>query len=72
MIWALELFSLMDNGNPLFTSTILARQNSIVLFGMVMKPGPDRTVRPEKPRTAHFCGSFSIKNRSRGQKQGPV
>ena len=39
---------------------------------MVIKPGPDRTVRPEKPRTAHFCGSFSIKNRSRGQKQGPV
>ena len=41
------------------------------MLSMVMKPGPDRTVRPEKPRTAHFCGSFSIKNRSRGQKQGP-
>ena len=38
----------------------------------VFKPGPDRTVRPEKPRTVHFCGSFSIKNRSMSKKQGPV
>ena len=31
---------------------------------MVLKPGLDRTVRLEKPRTAYFCGSFSLKNRS--------
>ena len=39
---------------------------------MVFKPGPDRTVRPEKPRTVHFYSSFSIKNRSIAKKQGPV
>ena len=38
----------------------------------VLKPRPDRTVRPGKPRAAHFCGSFSLKNRSMGKKQGPV
>ena len=48
------------------------KKKVFLLLSMVMKPGPDRTIRPEKPRTAHFCGSFSIKNRSRGQKQGPV
>ena len=37
-----------------------------------MKPGPDRTVRPEKPQTVHLCGSFSLKNRSIWKKQGPV
>ena len=37
-----------------------------------MKPGPDRIVRPEKPRTVHFCGSFSLKNRSMKKKQGPM
>ena len=38
----------------------------------VLKPGPDRTVRPENPQTVHFYGSFSIKNRSIGKKQEPV
>ena len=38
------------------------RGSGRVFFFMVMKPGPDRTVRPEKPRTAHFCGSLSLKN----------
>ena len=38
----------------------------------VLKPGPDRTVRPGKPQTTHFCDSFSLKNRSMGKKQGPV
>lgn len=38
----------------------------------VFKPGPDRTVRPEKPPTVHFCGSFSIKNRFMGKKQESV
>ena len=38
---------------------------------MVLKPGPDRTVPPEKPRTAHFCGSFSLKNRSMGKNRDP-
>ena len=37
-----------------------------------MKPGPDRTARPENPQTVHFYGSFSIKNRSIGKKQEPV
>ena len=40
--------------------------------GKVLKPGLDRTVWPGKPRTAHFCGSFSLKNYSMGKKQGPV
>ena len=39
---------------------------------MVLKLGSNRTVQPEKPRTAHFCGSFSLKNRSMGKKQEPV
>ena len=39
---------------------------------MVLKPRPDRTVRPGKPQTTHFCDSFSLKNRSMGKKQGPV
>ena len=38
----------------------------------VLKPEPDRMVRPGKPQTAHFCGSFRLKNRSMGKKQGPV
>ena len=38
----------------------------------VLKPGPDRIVRPGKPWTAHFCDSSSLKNRSMGKKQGPV
>ena len=29
-------------------------------------------VRSGKPRTAYFCDSFSLKNRSMGKKQGPV
>ena len=29
-------------------------------------------VRPGKPQTAHFCGSFSLKNHFMGKKQGPV
>ena len=36
----------------------------------VLKPGLDGTVRSGKSRTAHFCGSFSIKNRSIGKKKG--
>ena len=40
-------------------------------MGMVLKPGPDRTVPPEKPQTAHFCGSFSLKNRSMGKNRDP-
>ena len=39
---------------------------------MVLKPEPDHTVQPGKPRIGHFCGSFSLKNRSMGKKQGPV
>ena len=38
----------------------------------VLKPGPDCMVQPEKPRTTHFCSSFSLKNRSMGKKQGSV
>ena len=37
-------------------------------LGMVLKPGPDRTIWSEKPRTAHFCGSFSLKNWSMEKK----
>ena len=35
----------------------------------VLKPIPNRTVRPGKPQTIHFCGSFSLKNRFMGKKQ---
>ena len=38
----------------------------------VLKPGPDRMVRPGKPRTVHFCSSFSLKNRSMRKKQGSI
>ena len=31
-------------------------------LGKVLKSGPDCTVRLGKPRTAHFCGSLSLKN----------
>ena len=39
---------------------------------MVLKSGPDRTVRPEKPWTFRFCGFLSFKNRSMWKKQGSV
>ena len=38
----------------------------------VLKPGPDRTVQPEKPRTVQFYGLFRVKNRSIQKKQGPA
>ena len=38
----------------------------------VLNPGPDHTVRLEKPRIAHLCGSFGLKNPFMGKKQGPV
>ena len=38
----------------------------------VLKPGPDRTIRPEKPRIPQFCGFFSFKNRFIEKKQGSV
>ena len=38
----------------------------------VLKPGPDRTVRPEKPWTSHHHGSFMLKNRSMPKMQGTV
>ena len=33
----------------------------------VLKPRLDRTVRPGKPQTIHFCGSFSLKDRFMGK-----
>ena len=36
--------------------------------GKVLKPSLDHTVRPKNSRTIHFCGSFSLKNRSMGKK----
>ena len=39
-----------------------------MLKNKVLKPGPDCMVRLRKPRTAHFCGSFSLKNHSIGKK----
>ena len=42
------------------------------LITKVLKPRLNRMVRLGKPRTAHFCGSFSLKYRSMGKKQGPV
>ena len=40
-------------------------------MGMVLKPRPDRTVPPEKPRTAHFCSSFRLKNHSMEKNRDP-
>ena len=34
--------------------------------------GDNRNIRSGKPRTTHFCGFFSLKNRSMGKKQGPM
>ena len=42
------------------------------IVSKVLKPGSDRMVQPGKPRTAYFCGSFSLKNRFMGKKQGPM
>ena len=36
----------------------------------VLKPEPDHTVQPEKPRTVQFYGLFRVKNRSIQKKQG--
>ena len=44
----------------------------LVLFIKVLKPGTDRTVRPEKPRTVQFYGLFRVKNRFMPKKQGPA
>ena len=41
-------------------------------YSNVLKPGPDRTVRPEKLWTAHHHGSFMLKNRSMPKMQGTV
>ena len=38
----------------------------------VFKPGLDRTVRPEKPRTAQNYDSFNIKNHFMQKKQGLI
>ena len=37
----------------------------------VLKPKSDHTVRPEKPRTANLCGSFSLKNPSMEKSRDP-
>ena len=39
-----------------------------MLKNKVLKPGPDCMVRLRKPRTVHFCSSFSLKNHSIGKK----
>ena len=37
---------------------------TFVVVGKVLKPGPNRTVRPGKPWTGHFYGLLNMKNRS--------
>ena len=37
----------------------------------VLKPRPDRMVWLEKPRTVHFCSSFSLKNHSMRKNEDP-
>ena len=37
----------------------------------VLKPRPNHTVRLEKPRTAHLCSSFSLKNPSMEKSRDP-
>ena len=39
---------------------------------MVLKPGSNYTVQPEKLRTSQFCNFYSFKNCSMGKKQGPM
>ena len=53
---------------------VITKKKNVVqpMSSKVLKPEPDRMVRPGKPQTAHFCGSFRLKNRSMGKKQGPV
>ena len=49
--------------------------NSTIIISFknkVLKPGPDRTVRPKKPWTAQFCDFFSFKNCSMGKRQRAV
>ena len=45
---------------------ILLSKIVVLGYNKVLKPEPDRTVRPKKPRTIHLCGSFNCKNRSTG------
>ena len=42
------------------------------LENKVIKPGPDRTVRPENPGTVQIHGPFKVRNRSMRKKHGTV
>ena len=39
------------------------------VFIMVLKSRPDRTIRPGKLQTSHFCSCFNLKNRSMEKKK---
>ena len=49
---------------------VITKKKNVVqpMSSKVLKPEPDRMVRSGKPQTAHFCGSFRLKNRSMGKK----
>ena len=44
---------------------------TFVVVGKVLKPGPNRTVRPGKPWTDHFYGLLNMKNRSMSKNSEP-
>ena len=46
--------------------------SQLLIMCTVLKFGPDRTVRLEKPRTVELYGLFRVKNRSMPKKQGPA
>ena len=57
-------------GNSLKFEGLIEQLKSLEKDGKtkVLKPRSNRTVRSEKLQTAHFYGSFSLKNRSMGKK----
>ena len=65
---SLERSHTKNEGIQVFVGHGLINQHLFSLLNKVLKPGPDCTVRPEKPQTVHFCGSFNIKNHSKGKK----
>ena len=61
------ILNLEGNENKKFYNEVnawLFSKDRISSFDHGFKPKPDHTVQLGKPQTSHFCGSFSLKNRS--------
>ena len=67
-----QVYCFVDFGGYLINSLEVNDGWQKLIKSKVLKPIPDRTVRPGKPQTIHFCGSFSLKNRFMGKKQRSV